>query len=178
MRVVVVRDFKVGTDSAMVERSDRAPLLDWEEVPSAEKPEAEEEDGEEEKEEKKDPPASLGCSDAPGFGWSTGPGGGPKSVFCPDTDAGGPPPATSITTATADADADAEQHPSDATPDELDSRMVKWEEKDQIVSVFVVTFNTRSGEAQTYTYIYMCSLMHIMGLIRVGITMRCVCNVS
>ncbi|KAK0145458.1 Protein LCHN [Merluccius polli] len=126
----------------MVERSDRAPLLDWEEVPSAEKPEAEEEDGEEEKEEK-DPPASLGCSDAPSFGWSTGPGGGPKSVFCPDTDTGGPPPATSITTATADADA--EQHPSDATPEELESRMVKWEEKDQIVSVFVVTFNTRSG---------------------------------
>ncbi|CAL8318768.1 unnamed protein product [Lota lota] len=129
----------------MGERSDRAPLLDWEEVPSAEKPEVA---GDSEK-----PLASpsnsraLGCN-APGFGWSTSPGG-PKSV-CIDTGGGGSAlPATSITPAATDASLcpDTDEHPSDSTPEELslESRMVKWEEKDQIVSVFVVTFNTRSG---------------------------------
>ena len=132
----------------MVERSDRAPLLDWEEVPPPEKPEEAGDDREK-------PPASpsssraLGCS-APGFGWSTSPGG-PKSV-CIDTGGGGSAlPATSITPAAPDAPLcpDADDPPSDSTPEELslESRMVKWEEKDQIVSVFVVTFNTRSGEA-------------------------------
>ncbi|XP_056434559.1 DENN domain-containing protein 11-like [Gadus chalcogrammus] len=131
----------------MVERSDRAPLLDWEEVPPAEKPDEAGDDSEK-------PPASpsssraLGCS-APGFGWSTSPGG-PKSV-CIDTGGGGGSalPATSITPAAPDAPLcpDTDDPPSDSTPEELslESRMVKWEEKDQIVSVFVVAFNTRSG---------------------------------
>lgn len=117
----------------MVERSDRAPLLDWEEVPSAEKPGGEAPD---------EPPspssgrASSGCS---GFGWSGGPGGpAPRADGC------GAPPATSGAPAAADEalPPDKEEHLSD-----VGARMVKWEEKDQIVSVFVVAFNTRTGEA-------------------------------
>ncbi|XP_056133162.1 DENN domain-containing protein 11-like [Lampris incognitus] len=119
----------------MVERSDRAPLLDWEEVPAAEKP-----DIAHESDRLSSPSNSraIGCT-APAFGWSASPGG-PRSVS--DEDGSGAPPATSVTPTGADV-ADADQHPSDAGPGE--DRMVKWEEKDQIVSVFVVTFNTRSG---------------------------------
>ncbi|XP_029901287.1 protein LCHN-like [Myripristis murdjan] len=125
----------------MVERSDRAPLLDWEEVPSAEKP------GLAHDKDRLSSPSNsraLGCT-VPGFGWSTSPGG-PRSVS--DTDSGSAPPATSITPAGTDAPCpDTDEHPSGSAPGEvsLENRMVKWEEKDQIVSVFVVTFNTRSG---------------------------------
>lgn len=121
----------------MVERSDRAPLLDWEEVPSAEK-------------DRLSSPSNsraLSGSPSPGFGWSSGPGGPTQSA-----DGCSAPPATSSSTpATAGTDEglhpNKEGHPSDSGPREvpLEDRMVKWEEKDQIVSVFVVTFNTRSG---------------------------------
>ncbi|KAM6895543.1 DENN domain-containing protein 11-like [Xenentodon cancila] len=123
----------------MVERSDRAPLLDWEEVPSTENPSGEAPAVAQAKDRLSSPPnsrASAGCS-SPVFGWSSGPGGP-----TPSPDGCGAPPATSGAPAPAD-----EALPPDSGPRDVsqENRMVKWEEKDQIVSVFVVTFNTRSG---------------------------------
>ncbi|XP_004553938.1 DENN domain-containing protein 11 [Maylandia zebra] len=130
----------------MVERSDRAPLLDWEEVPSAEKT-----GGTSPTKERLSSPSNsraLGCS-APGFGWSSGPGGPIASRSVSNADGCSAPPATSSDLAGTDEalPPDKEEHLSDTGPREvsLEDRMVKWEEKDQIVSVFVVTFNTRSG---------------------------------
>ncbi|XP_076008578.1 DENN domain-containing protein 11-like [Genypterus blacodes] len=131
----------------MVERSDRAPLLDWEEIPPPEKPGGTV-NGKDRLASPTNTRGSLGCS-APGFGWSTSPGGPTTSRSVSDADGCGAPAATSSTPAGAD-DAlrpDTEEHLSDSAAREvsLEDRMVKWEEKDQIVSVFVVTFNTRSG---------------------------------
>ncbi|XP_026217771.1 DENN domain-containing protein 11-like [Anabas testudineus] len=135
----------------MVERSDRAPLLDWEEVPSAEKPSGAAPAADHTKERLSSPSNSRslsGCT-APGFGWSSGPGGPSPSRSLSNTDGCSAPPATSSIPAGTDEGLrpDKEQHLSDSGPREvaLEDRMVKWEEKDQIVSVFVVTFNTRSG---------------------------------
>lgn len=137
----------------MVERSDRAPLLDWEEVPSAEKPAGAAPAADHAKERLSSPSNSRslsGCT-APGFGWSSGPGGPTPSRSFSTTNGCSAPPATSSIPAGTDEGLrpDKEQHLSDSAPREvsLEDRMVKWEEKDQIVSVFVVTFNTRSGEA-------------------------------
>lgn len=120
----------------MVERSDRAPLLDWEEVPSAEKAPAS----------PWSPPdgrVSSGCS---GFGWSSGPGGPARGA-----DGCGAPPATSGAPAAAhEAQPPGnERHLSESGGGEAppEERVAEWEEKDQIVSVFVVTFNTRTGES-------------------------------
>ncbi|XP_075867634.1 DENN domain-containing protein 11-like [Nelusetta ayraudi] len=129
----------------MVERSDRAPLLDWEEVPSAEKPDGATPAKDRRPSSPTDSRAPSGCS-APGFGWSGAPGGPTAG----DTDGcGGATPATSGTPAGEDDGLRAgnEEHHADAAEREalLDDMMVKWEEKDQIVSVFVVTFNTRTG---------------------------------
>ncbi|KAM9327581.1 DENN domain-containing protein 11-like [Pholidichthys leucotaenia] len=118
----------------MVERSDRAPLLDWEEIPSAGKPGGD----------RLSSPSNSRALSAPGFGWSTGGAAGSH------TD-GGAPPATSAPVSAAGADGslppDKVEHLSESGPREapLKDGMVAWEEKDQIVSVFVVTFNTRSG---------------------------------
>lgn len=122
--------------SGMVERSDRAPLLDWEEVPSAEKP-----GGEAPPDGPSSPSGGRALSVCPGFGRSSGLGGP-----APSADGCGAPPATSGAPAAADeaSPPDKEAHLSDVGARD---RMVKWEEKDQIVSVFVVTFNTRTGEA-------------------------------
>lgn len=131
----------------MVERSDRAPLLDWEEVPSAEKPE-----GPVPAKDRLSSPSNsrvpAGCS-APGFGWSSGPGGPSPSRSVSNADGCSAPPATSSDPAGKDEalHPDTEEHLPDSESRNvtLEDRMVKWEEKDQIVSVFVVTFNTRSG---------------------------------
>ncbi|XP_061617451.1 DENN domain-containing protein 11-like [Phyllopteryx taeniolatus] len=118
----------------MGERSDRAPLLDWEEVQSAEKS-----TGADSSDRLSSPSNNSGLSgsSASGLGWSGGPDG------C------GTPPATSITQKGADGTLrpDALVHPPDSGPGDmpLEDRIVTWEEKDQIVSVFVVTFNTRTG---------------------------------
>ncbi|KAE8281551.1 Protein LCHN [Larimichthys crocea] len=132
----------------MVERSDRAPLLDWEEVPSAEKTDGEALPAKERLSSPSNSRVSSGCS-APGFGWSSGPGGPTNSRSVSNADGCSAPPATSSTPAGIDEALrpDNEEHHSDAGSREvtLEDRMVKWEEKDQIVSVFVVTFNTRSG---------------------------------
>lgn len=107
----------------MGERSDRAPLLDWEEVPAAERPE---------------PGAPDRLSSPSNSRASAGPGG---------PDGCGAPPVISEETP----DAGIGEHQSDpgAAVEPLEDRMVRWEEKDQIVSVFVVTFNTRSGGTKT-----------------------------
>ncbi|XP_072311099.1 DENN domain-containing protein 11-like [Eucyclogobius newberryi] len=106
-----------------MERSDRAPLLDWEEAPSAEKP-----GGDAPDDRLPSPPDTR--SVVSGFGWSGGQGG-PSS---PPVAEQAPRP-------------DEEDCLSDSAGREvaLEDSMVKWEEKDQIVSVFVVTFNTRTG---------------------------------
>ncbi|XP_035851766.1 DENN domain-containing protein 11-like [Sander lucioperca] len=135
----------------MVERSDRAPLLDWEEVPSAEKPGGAAPAAAHSKDRVASPcnsRASSGCS-APGLGWSSGPGGPTPSRSVSNADGCSAPPATSNTPLGKNEalHPDYEEHLSDSGSGEvsLEDRMVKWEEKDQIVSVFVVTFNTRSG---------------------------------
>ncbi|XP_008282692.1 protein LCHN-like [Stegastes partitus] len=135
----------------MVERSDRAPLLDWEEVPSAEKPGGGAAPAAPHAKDRLSSPSNSralsGCSAAPGFGWSSGPGG-PTPIRAASDGCGAPPATSSAPAGTDGALApDEEEHLSDAGPREvsLEERMVKWEEKDQIVSVFVVTFNTRSG---------------------------------
>ncbi|XP_077450302.1 DENN domain-containing protein 11-like [Stigmatopora argus] len=122
----------------MGERSDRAPLLDWEEIPSAKKPTDADSHGR-----LSSPSNSLGTSGSstPVPGWSCGPG---LSDGC------GAPPATSITQSGADVTLrpGVEKLPSDSGPEDvpLEDRMLAWEEeKDQIVSVFVVAFNTRTG---------------------------------
>ncbi|KAF3859482.1 hypothetical protein F7725_021881 [Dissostichus mawsoni] len=65
----------------MVERSDRAPLLDWEEIPSAEKPVGTVPVAAQVKDRLASPSnnrTSPGCS---AQGWSSGPGG-PTSSSC------------------------------------------------------------------------------------------------
>lgn len=136
----------------MVERSDRAPLLDWEEVPSAEKlgGAAPAPHPKERQSSHSNSRVLPGCS-TPGFEWSNGPGGHTPSRSVSSSDGCSTPPLTSNTPVGTDERLrpDKEEHLSDSGPREvsLEERMVKWEEKDQIVSVFVVTFNTRSGEA-------------------------------
>nr|XP_057934718.1 DENN domain-containing protein 11-like [Doryrhamphus excisus] len=121
----------------MVERSDRAPLLDWEEVPSAEKAGSADEH------------ERLSSPSTPGHGWSSGAGGLSSNRSAFNADGCGAPPVTSITQAGTDETPHPDKvvHPSDSGPRDipLEDRMVTWEEKDQIVSVFVVTFNTRTG---------------------------------
>lgn len=135
----------------MVERSDRAPLLDWEEVPSTEKLGGAAPAPAPVKDRLSSPSNSraLTACTEPGFGWSSSPGGPSRSVL--NVDGCGAPPATTSLPAATDQGLrpDTEQHLSDSGPSDgsLEDTMVKWEEKDQIVSVFVVTFNTRSGEA-------------------------------
>ena len=135
----------------MGERSDRAPLLDWEESPSAEKPGGAAPAApqpEERQPSPRDGRVIKGCS-APGFGWSSGPGGPAPSGAVSGSEGCSPPPSTSGDPAGEDGRIrpDQEERPPGSAPRELSlqERMVKWEEKDQIVSVFVVTFNTRSG---------------------------------
>lgn len=135
----------------MVERSDRAPLLDWEEVPSTEKPSGAVPPAAHTKDRLSSPSnncASSGFS-SPGFGWSSGPGGPAASKSVSNANGCSATPATSSTPAGKDEAMlpDGEEHHADAGSREtlLEDRMIKWEEKDQIVSVFVVTFNTRTG---------------------------------
>uniref|UniRef100_A0A1A8H1N6 DENN domain-containing protein 11 n=1 Tax=Nothobranchius korthausae TaxID=1143690 RepID=A0A1A8H1N6_9TELE len=133
----------------MVERSDRAPLLDWEEVPTAEKPDGKAPAVPHVKERLSSPPNNRAPSGSSGFGWSSGPGGPTSTRTVSNGDGCGAPPATSGAPAAVDEaqppDKDAHLSDPGAIEVSLEDRMVKWEEKDQIVSVFVVTFNTRTG---------------------------------
>lgn len=103
-----------------MERSDRAPLLDWEEAPSAEKPEQDAAADDR----LSSPSNSRSVTSGLGHGGPSNPPGTDQAL-CPDE----------------------EGYLSDPADREvaLEDSVVKWEEKDQIVSVFVVTFNTRTG---------------------------------
>lgn len=133
----------------MVEKSDRAPLLDWEEVPPAEKRVP---TPEQEKDVKGPSPANnraLGCT-APGIGWSTSPGGpGSFTSAVSSIDTSLSSRSTVPTLAEWDAQClDKDDHtPAPGQGEVPHDIMVKWEEKDPIVAVFVVTFDTRSGES-------------------------------
>ncbi|XP_041746511.1 DENN domain-containing protein 11-like [Coregonus clupeaformis] len=120
----------------MVEQSDRAPLLDWEEISPAELTQAVPPPANENGSESSPPDGcSLGIT-APGIGWSTR-SGGPATVTAVPSLIGSPSPG----------------HPGpwdvpspiNADPGISLKVRVGWEEKDQIVAVFVVTFDTRSG---------------------------------
>ncbi|XP_042153973.1 DENN domain-containing protein 11-like [Oncorhynchus tshawytscha] len=131
----------------MVEKSDRAPLLDWEEVPPAEKPVP---TPVQEKDVKGPSPANSrasGCT-APGIGWSTSPRG-PEFLtsVVSSIDTSLSSRSTIPTPAEWDAQCpDKDDHtPASGQGEVPHDIMVKWEEKDPIVAVFVVTFDTRSG---------------------------------
>lgn len=135
----------------MVKQSDRAPLLDWEEIPppdpnQAAQPPPSAPREEDALPEKSSQPAGrrLPTGTAAGTGWSSsttaitysptksltavvargdGSSGRPRTVLCGQplgTDRNVPFPGLSVRD--------------------------QWEEKDQIVAVFVVTFDTRSGK--------------------------------
>lgn len=148
----------------MVERSDRAPLLDWEEVPPAEKPVGAAPPAAHAKDGLSSPSNNQTPS---GFGWSSDPGGLTTSRSVSNADACVTTPATSRTPAGKDEavrPGTETHHPFSGWRDALlENRAVKWEERDQIVSVFVVTFNTRTGETSIIlhriivtTAIYIC----------------------
>ncbi|KAA0714972.1 Protein LCHN [Triplophysa tibetana] len=127
----------------MVEQSDRAPLLDWEEIPPAEHASSV-------------PPAETG--DSLQSGLSNYPSQGGVGA---DKSQSTSPANTHIATAVLGespgspskhggpgGDDSATDEEGDCTFHGLsvrDRRIAEWEEKDQIVAVFVVTFDTRSG---------------------------------
>lgn len=129
----------------MMERSDRAPLLDWEEVPPEKPDETAAPPTAQGNDRLSSPPGNRGSSGcaAPGFGWSSGPGGPATSR----SDACNTTPAIPCTQEGRDKDVE-QLSDLGSTDAFVEDRMVKWEEKDQIVSVFVVTFNTRTGETE------------------------------
>lgn len=100
----------------MVEQSDRAPLLDWEEIPPV-------------------PPEVSPQSGVPNDPVQ----GGVTADISPDS------PHKHGGSATDEEDGDRAFHGLSVR----DRRIAEWEEKDQIVAVFVVTFDTRSGEVLT-----------------------------
>ncbi|MGH0123313.1 UNVERIFIED_CONTAM: hypothetical protein FKN15_067762 [Acipenser sinensis] len=139
----------------MVEQSDRAPLLDWEEIPAGPPALA--------------PPPERGyvsrganCralgSTAPGTGWSTSPGG--PGVFLSaavsaETVRVGPSwnahsPVKGESRLTGWETGGPEKEPATSVPE--------WEEKDQIVAVFVVTFDNRSGKKMTLYHYEQCGI--------------------
>lgn len=137
----------------MVEKSDRAPLLDWEEIPAPDPNQT-----------SPPPPCSSRNEDAPaekssqpagrrtptgtatGAGWSSG---STATITCS--------PTRSVTAVVASGDGSRGRHAWNrpeplgtdrAVPFNGLSARDQWEEKDQIVSVFVVTFDTRSGRQE------------------------------
>ncbi|XP_066540457.1 DENN domain-containing protein 11 isoform X2 [Hoplias malabaricus] len=117
----------------MLEQCDRAPLLDWEELPPAPPP--------------RDPQLSL--SSEPPQRRASGPGPqSVESVGAPGVRGGWSPRSPSAHTGP-EGDAGATDEEGDcaftAAALSVKDRRGEWEEKDQIVAVFVVTFDTRSG---------------------------------
>lgn len=123
----------------MVEQSDRAPLLDWEEIPPAELAPS---------------VPSSDTSDSLQSGLSSYP---TEATVGADITLNTSPTSPSTVAAVHSphkqhsgpgGDAPAEDEPGDCAFHGLsvrDRRITGWEEKDQIVAVFVVTFDTRSG---------------------------------
>lgn len=139
----------------MVEQSDRAPLLDWEEIPPPDPnqatpppqpPPAPEKDAPAEK--SSYPPERPPASTAAGTGWSSPADATTLSptdnkartavVPYGDKSPGRP--------RTAEPSGHRREHSDRNVPFPVLSVRDQWEEKDQIVAVFVVTFDTRSGE--------------------------------
>lgn len=126
----------------MVEQSDRAPLLDWEEEVGRAEPNpavpAPHSGGFRAAE-----PAERGAPSANGAnnGWSAGGGSAPAARGWsahpgPEGDAYG-------------SGTDEEGDCAFPGPSIKPRAVPRWEEKDQIVAVFVVTFDTRSGESES-----------------------------
>lgn len=127
----------------MVEQSDRAPLLDWEEVPPGQPPPSgpsRDTDDSVISEPSKCRPQGWEGS---GSGWASSPG-----ALSSGTAVRGRSPRSPSTQAGLEGDAGATDEEGDCAFTGLsikDRRIAEWEEKDQIVAVFVVTFDTRSG---------------------------------
>ncbi|XP_057204428.1 DENN domain-containing protein 11 isoform X2 [Triplophysa rosa] len=127
----------------MVEQSDRAPLLDWEEIPPAELAPSV-------------PAAETGDTLQSGLSNYPAQGGGGADIS-QSTSPARTHSATAVIGESADSpskhggpggDGSATDEEGDCTFHGLsvrDRRIAEWEEKDQIVAVFVVTFDTRSG---------------------------------
>lgn len=136
----------------MVKRSDRAPLLDWEEIPppdpnqaASPPPSAPRED--DALTQKGSQPAGR-CT-AAGTGWSNST---TAAVTCSPTRTG------TAVVARGDGSPGRPKTELAGQPFGTDrsvrflSVRDQWEEKDQIVAVFVVTFDTRSGEQRVTAY--------------------------
>lgn len=130
-----------GCGTTMVEQSDRAPLLDWEEIPPPDPNQV-----------AQPPPQPPREEDAPAANGTAAPvapaaGRGSTAITCS--------PTPNLTAVAAIREDQPNRTGSDR-PEPLGSdRSVpfsrltvkdQWEERDQIVAVFVVTFDTRSGE--------------------------------
>lgn len=144
----------------MVEKSDRAPLLDWEEIPPSDPNQAAPppREGDPPAEKSSQPVGRTPTVTAAGTGWSSSSNGGnttapTTTITCS--------PTGSLTAVVASGDGSPGRPRSEHCghgcyrPEPLgtDRNVLfpglsvrdQWEEKDQIVAVFVVTFDTRSG---------------------------------
>lgn len=121
----------------MVEQSDRAPLLDWEEEVG-----------------RAEPNPAVPAPHSGGFRAAEPAGRGAPSAN--GSNNGGSAPAARGWSAHPGPEGDAYASGTDEEGDcafpgpSIKARAVpRWEEKDQIVAVFVVTFDTRSGESES-----------------------------
>ncbi|XP_039625999.1 DENN domain-containing protein 11 [Polypterus senegalus] len=122
----------------MVEQSDRAPLLDWEEIPSTRVPE-------QRRDLSPTGRRALG-STAPGTGWSSSPGATAVSVAVNEQVCeAAPEPACWTGMQKREEDSSPELRDWGSSSSSSSPKIPQWEEKDQIVAVFVVAFDTRSG---------------------------------
>lgn len=149
----------------MVEKSDRAPLLDWEEIPPSDPNQAAPppREGDPPAEKSSQPVGRTPTVTAAGTGWSSSSNGGnttapTTTITCS--------PTGSLTAVVASGDGSPGRPRSEHCghgcyrPEPLgtDRNVLfpglsvrdQWEEKDQIVAVFVVTFDTRSGMQSCY----------------------------
>lgn len=141
----------------MVKQSDRAPLLDWEEIPPPDPNQAappppappREEDA---PPEKSSQPAGRRTPTAAGTGWSSATTttaitcSPPKSLTAVVVSEDGSPSRPRTVLSGHGWDRPQPLGTDRAVPFPGLSVRDQWEEKDQIVAVFVVTFDTRSGE--------------------------------
>lgn len=148
----------------MVEQSDRAPLLDWEEIPPPDPNQAAQPQTQPPREEDSTAEKSAPKGTAAGTGWSSS--GSSSTTATIDVSA---TTTTPIITPSATQNVTAVVVKGDGSPGRTElsghgwdrpqplgtdrnvpfpglSVRDQWEEKDQIVAVFVVTFDTRSGE--------------------------------
>lgn len=144
-----------GSSSTMVEQSDRAPLLDWEEIPPPDPNQAAQPTPQPPREEDSAAEKSAPTDTAAGTGWSSSTTIDATTIIIP------PGPTRNVTAAVVvkgdgspgrtELSGHGWDRPQPLGTDRnapFPGLSVKdqWEEKDQIVAVFVVTFDTRSGE--------------------------------